>query len=112
MVCRRCPICALVLESAAELWDTVCANQPFSDKSRALFAIACSDAALACAEAVDTVAEASGTTANQLDSPLEKFMRDVRVIRQHVTVAPSLIDDAGRVLLGLEPESVMLKVFR
>ncbi len=103
---------ALVLENAATLWDTVRANRQFSDKSRALFAIACSDAALACAEAVDTVAEAAGTTANQLDSPLEKLMRDVRVIRQHMTVAPSLIEDGGRVLLGLEPESVMLKVFR
>ena len=60
----------------------------------------------------DTVAEAAGTTANELDSPLEKLARDVRVIRQHVTVAPSLIDDGGRVLLGLEPESVILKVFR
>jgi alkylation response protein AidB-like acyl-CoA dehydrogenase len=103
---------ALVLESAGTLWDTVRANQQFSDKSRALFAIACSDAALACAEAVDAVAEAAGTTANQLDSPLEKLIRDVRVIRQHVTVAPSLIEDGGRVLLGLEPESVMLKIFR
>jgi alkylation response protein AidB-like acyl-CoA dehydrogenase len=103
---------ALVLENAAALWDTVLANQQFSDRSRALFAIACADAALACAEAVDTVAEAAGTTANELDSPLEKAMRDVRVIRQHLTVAPSLIDDGGRVLLGLEPESVMLKVFR
>ena len=103
---------ALVLESAATLWDTVRANQEFPPRARALFAITCSDAALACAEAVDTVAEAAGTTANQLDSPLEKHQRDVRVIRQHVTVAPSLIEDGGRMLLGLEPESVMLKVFR
>jgi alkylation response protein AidB-like acyl-CoA dehydrogenase len=103
---------ALVLENAAALWDTVRANQQYSDKSRALFAISCADAALACADAVDAVAEAAGTTANQLDSPLEKLMRDVRVIRQHMTVAPSLIEDGGRVLLGLEPESVMLKVFR
>jgi alkylation response protein AidB-like acyl-CoA dehydrogenase len=103
---------ALVLENAATLWDTVRANQQFSAKSQALFAIACSDAALACAEAVDAVAEAAGTTANQIDSPLEKLMRDVRVIRQHMTVAPSLIEDGGRVLLGLEPESVMLKIFR
>ncbi len=103
---------ALVLDNAAALWDAVRANQQFSDRSRALFAIACSDAALACAEAVDTVAEAAGTTANEIDSPLEKLARDVRVIRQHMTVSPSLIDDGGRVLLGLEPESVMLKVFR
>jgi len=103
---------ALVLDNAAELWDCVRARRRFSDRSRALFAIACSDAAIACAEAVDTVAEAAGTTANEIDSPLEKLSRDVRVIRQHMTVSPALIDDGGRVLLGLPPESVMLKVFR
>lgn len=103
---------ALVLESAAELWDAVRAHRAFPGRSRALFAIACADAARAAAEAVDTVAEAAGTTANRLDSPLERQQRDVRVIRQHVTVAPGLIEDGGRVLLGLEPESVMLKVFR
>jgi alkylation response protein AidB-like acyl-CoA dehydrogenase len=103
---------ALVLESAEELWDCVRAHRVFSDKQRALFAIGCADAARACAEAVDTVSEAAGTTANELASPLERCQRDVRVIRQHMTVAPSLIEDGGRVLLGLEPETVMLKVFR
>jgi len=30
------------------------------------------------------------------------------VVRQHVTVASHHIEDAGRVLLGLEPEGLML----
>jgi hypothetical protein len=37
-------------------------------------------------------------------------VRDVKVIRQHVTVAPHHIEDAGRVLLGLPPEQLMLQM--
>ena len=79
-------------------------------EERALFHIACSDAAQACAESVDLVAEAAGSSSNAVGAPLERLARDARVIRQHVTVAPSLIDDAGRALLGLEPESFLLRV--
>ncbi len=73
-----------------------------------MFQIACSDAARACVEAVDLVAEAAGTTPNRLDHRMERLVRDVRVVRQHATVAPHHIEDGGRVLLGLEPEGMML----
>lgn len=101
---------ALVFELTESLWDSVCAGRRVDAKTRALFHIACSDAARACAEAVDRVAEAAGTSANRRGSPLERCARDARVVRQHVTVAPHLIEDAGRVLLGLEPANVMLKL--
>ena len=39
---------------------------------------------------------------------LERIARDVRVVRQHVTVANHQIDDAGRVLLGLPAKGLML----
>ena len=58
---------------------------------------------------MDLVCEAVGTTANELDSPLERIARDARVVRQHITVAPQHIIDGGRVLLGLEPNEVMLR---
>ena len=103
---------ALVFELVSQMWETVCAQQEVSLRDRALFQIACSDAAGACAEVVDIVAEAAGTTANDLGFPLERQQRDARVIRQHVTVAPQHLEDGGRVLLGLDPESVMLLAFR
>ncbi|MDJ0852732.1 MAG: acyl-CoA dehydrogenase family protein [Myxococcota bacterium] len=99
---------AFVLEAAGELWEGVLAGREISRRERALLQVACSDAALACADAVDCVAEAAGTSANRLDCPLERHARDVRVIRQHVTVAPHHLEDAGRVLLGLDPQGLML----
>lgn len=101
---------AFVMEAVGDVWDTVVAEQTPSAEQRALLQIACSGAVRACAEAVDEIAEAAGTTANFLDSPLERRARDVRVIRQHFTVAPHHLEDAGRVLLGLPPQGVMLNM--
>ncbi|MBM4385426.1 MAG: acyl-CoA dehydrogenase family protein [Deltaproteobacteria bacterium] len=100
---------ALVFELVAELWERVRMGAHVTTRERALFQIACSDAARGCAEAVDLVCDAAGTTANQLGHPLERIARDVRVVRQHTTVASHHIDDAGRALLGLEPEGLMLR---
>ena len=101
---------AFVMEAVGEVWDEVVAGKEPSARQRALLQIACSDAARASAEAVDLVAEAAGTTANDLESPLERRARDVRVVRQHMTVAPHHLEDAGRVLLGLSPEGLMLSL--
>ena len=101
---------AFVLEAVAGLREAVLEGREYSLREKALLQIACSDAVRGCAEAVDAVCEAAGTSANTLGSPLERIGRDVRVIRQHVTVAPQHLDDAGRVLLGLEPEGLMLKL--
>ena len=52
--------------------------------------------------------EASGTSANQKGFALERIMRDIRVVGQHLTVAPHHIEDAGRVFLGLPAQEMML----
>ena len=103
---------ASVFERTEDMWRKVVARNEFTLRDRALFQIVCSDAALAAAQAVDTAAEAAGTSANQLEQPLERIARDVRVVRQHVTVAPHHIEDGGRVLLGLEPTGLMLSGLR
>ena len=100
---------SLVLELTEQIWQAVLAEALVDQRTRALFQIACSDAVRGCAEAVDRVCEAAGTTANQLDHPLERLGRDIRVVRQHLTVAAMHIEDGGRVLLGLEPKNLMLK---
>jgi alkylation response protein AidB-like acyl-CoA dehydrogenase len=99
---------AAVFELLEEMWTLVRNDANVPSRLRALFQIACSDAVAGCAQAVDQVVEAAGTTANQQGHPLERLARDVRVVRQHVTVANHHIEDAGRILLGLPPTGMML----
>ena len=100
---------ASILSLVDEQWETVTRGDLVETRDRAIFHIVASDAAKAAVEVVELVSEAAGTSANRLDDPLERINRDVRVVRQHATVAPHLIEDAGRVLLGLEPEAFMLR---
>jgi alkylation response protein AidB-like acyl-CoA dehydrogenase len=99
---------ALVLQLVEVMWEQVLSGSHITTRERAVFQLACSDAVRSAVAAVDLVSDAAGTTANQKEHPLERIGRDVRVVRQHVTVASHHIDDAGRVLLGLPPEGLML----
>ena len=97
------------MELVGEMWQKVQDGKEISLKEKAIFHIACSDAARATAESVDRVCEAAGTSANFKGHPLERIARDVKVIRQHVTVASHHIEDGGRVLLGLPANGMMLR---
>jgi alkylation response protein AidB-like acyl-CoA dehydrogenase len=100
---------SLLLELVDDVWSRVLDGEPVPGRLRAIFQAACSDAVAGCAHAVDAIADAAGTTANMKGHPLERAARDIRVVRQHATVASHHLDDAGRVLLGLPGEGLMLK---
>ncbi len=95
-----------------DLWQQVLAGRRPPARDLALFQAACSDAVAGTCEAVDRLADAAGTTANMIGHPLERLTRDVRVVRQHATVASHHLDDAGRVLLGLPGEGLMLRTLQ
>ena len=93
---------AFVFEAVDEVWQETLDGRPATRKQRALVQLACSQAVSACARAVELVHAAAGTTANFVSSPLERRMRDVHVVGQHIMVSPALVEPASRVLLGLE----------
>jgi len=99
---------AHVMQEIEKMWQQVQDKAHISTHDRAVFQLACSDSVRACVEAVGLLCDAAGTTANQKGFPLERIMRDVRVVGQHTTVAPHNIEDAGRVFLGLPPQEMML----
>jgi alkylation response protein AidB-like acyl-CoA dehydrogenase len=99
---------AFVMESVGALWERVVAGDEVTLQQRAILQLACSNASQACIRAVDRVHAAAGTSANIRGAPFERRMRDVQVVRQHITVSPQLLQDVGRVLLGLDPKSLML----
>ena len=96
---------AFVFESGEEVWDATDRGEPVTAEQRALVHLACTNACTASIRAVEIVTTAAGTTANFTSCPLERCMRDVRVIPQHIMVSPQWTEVAGRVLLGLEGAS-------
>lgn len=99
---------ALVVDLLEQMWSQVLGRGHVTSAERGMFQLACSDSARGCREAVDVLCEAAGTSANMRGHPLERIARDVRVVGQHVTVAPHHIEDAGRILLGLPAQEIML----
>ncbi|MDA0790127.1 MAG: acyl-CoA dehydrogenase family protein [Proteobacteria bacterium] len=89
-------------EQINELWDCVDRGDWPSHKQRALLQLSCSGAANEAVKAVETVYSAAGASANFESSPLERCMRDVLVVRQHIMVSPQYTDAIGRVLMDLE----------
>jgi alkylation response protein AidB-like acyl-CoA dehydrogenase len=92
-----------------EMWSKVVAGEAIASRELAIFQAVCSDAAQVAAETVHHIAAAAGTSANAESEPLARICRDAAVIRQHVTVAPHHLEDAGRLLFGLAPQEVMLR---
>jgi alkylation response protein AidB-like acyl-CoA dehydrogenase len=99
---------AALMEQVESMWGKNLQGANISTRDRAIFQIVCSDGVRACVEAVDLIADAAGTSANQLGSALERAARDVRVVRQHASVASHHIADGGRALVGLAPQGLML----
>lgn len=97
---------AYALATMAEAWDRALERSSIDPKLHARVRLSCSWAVQACVEAVDLVHAAAGSTANFDHSPLGRHFRDIHVIPQQIMVVPQAIDTAGRVLLGLDPESV------
>ena len=56
--------------------------------------------------ATTLVFHAAGTNAVYEKNPLERYFRDVHVAVQHAMGRPENIEDAGKALLGLRPESL------
>jgi alkylation response protein AidB-like acyl-CoA dehydrogenase len=93
---------AFVFEAVDDVWQTTLAGDEATRKQRALIQLACSQAVAACARVVEIVYAAAGTAPNFVSSPLERRMRDVHVVGQHIMVSPGMIEPASRVLFGLE----------
>lgn len=59
-------------------------------------------------EAVDTLFYASGASSIQTHVPLQRFQRDMQALANHAIMhAPTAVELYGRVLCGLEPNTVL-----
>jgi alkylation response protein AidB-like acyl-CoA dehydrogenase len=84
-------------------WDAVLAGEQVTFEDRADLLLAAANATRSAATAVDMVYTLAGATANYRRSPLQRALRDIHALTQHVLTAPHQYESAGRMLLGLQP---------
>ena len=70
---------------------------------RADLLLAAANATRSAASAVDNAYTIAGGTANYLRSSLQRSLRDIHALTQHIATVPHQYESAGRMLLGLQP---------
>jgi indole-3-acetate monooxygenase len=86
-----------------DLWATLLQGCPLSPVQQAHFITAYTHVVGQCAEAVQLVYKASGGTAVYQHGALDRCLRDVLTMNQHLMGSLRTYEMAGRLLLGLEP---------
>jgi indole-3-acetate monooxygenase len=69
--------------------------------------LAASNNAWSAAEAVDRLYHAAGGSAIYEKSPLQRCFRDVHVATQHIMVAQPTFEVVGKVMLGIDPKTLL-----
>jgi alkylation response protein AidB-like acyl-CoA dehydrogenase len=99
---------ALLIDETARVWGMVQAGTPVTPEQQGLLRIAATHATTAAANAVDRMYTAAGGSAVFASSPLQRFLRDVHAITQHLFVAPPTYEMLGKLLLDVDTEPFML----
>ena len=86
-----------------DLWMTLVEGRRPSERQIALFTSAYPHVVGACVDAVQLVYKAAGGTAVYQKGALDRCLRDVLTMNQHVIGTSRTYEMAGRLLLGLEP---------
>ena len=86
-----------------DLWATLLDGRQPSDRQLALFTSAYPHVVGVCVDVVQLVYKAAGGAAVYQKGPLDRCLRDVLTMNQHVIGTLRTYEMAGRLLLGLEP---------
>jgi alkylation response protein AidB-like acyl-CoA dehydrogenase len=92
-------------EILIKVWEKTQRGESASVEERAEFLLAATNATRSAAMAVELVYTAGGGSANYRRSPLQRQMRDMHAVTQHIGTAPVQYETSGCMLLGLPPEN-------
>jgi indole-3-acetate monooxygenase len=94
---------AYYFDVMGDLWATLVDGRQPSERQLALFTNAYTHVVGVCLEVVQLVYKAAGGSAVYQKGPLDRCLRDVLTMNQHVIGTSRTYEMAGRLLLGLEP---------
>jgi indole-3-acetate monooxygenase len=96
---------ALLFDTIEEMWQTVVAAKPITERQRSDLRLAMTHAAQSAARATHIVCVTAGTTSIFESSPLERYARDAEVVTRHNQLQVVNYEAVGRTILGLESNS-------
>ena len=96
---------AYLFDVVREMWDTVLATRPITERQRSDLRLAMTHAAQSAAKATHLVCETAGTTSIFTGHPLERYARDAEVVTRHNQLQFVNYEAVGRTLFGLESNS-------
>ena len=94
---------AHLFEVMGDLWSTLVSGREPSPTQVARFTTAHTYVVGVCVEVVQLVFKAAGGTAVYQQGPLDRCLRDILTMNQHVIGTLRTYEMAGRLLLGMEP---------
>jgi alkylation response protein AidB-like acyl-CoA dehydrogenase len=95
---------AFFYEALDEAWRAAVSGRPIDMALKGRVQLASSHAVIEAAAAVDIIHEVVGVSGIRDGSMFSGYFRDIHVITQHGVVNASKLEQAGRIMLGLEPE--------
>lgn len=98
---------ALLRQTCDEVWDAA-QRGALSLDDRAALRLAATRATRAAVHSVDAMYQAGGGTSLYRKSPLQRHLRDIHTVTQHIMVSPATMKTVGRVLLGVETDVTQL----
>jgi alkylation response protein AidB-like acyl-CoA dehydrogenase len=90
------------------LWEKSVRGEAVSPKDRAAGLLAATNATRSAAAAIELAYTAGGGSANYRRSPLQRHMRDIHAVTQHIGTSPAQYETSGRMLLGLPPDTPLI----
>ena len=90
-------------DQTARVWQQLASGRRPSPADTGRYTIAYINAYRTSREAVDQLYCLAGAAAIFASSPLDRLLRDMHTMAQHVLAGPTSFEMAGRTLLGAEP---------
>jgi len=94
---------AHVFDVVGDLWASALDGRQPTDRQLALFTTLYPHADGICADVVQLIYKAAGGAAVYQKGPLDRCLRDILTMNQHVVAIARTYEMAGRLLIGLDP---------
>jgi alkylation response protein AidB-like acyl-CoA dehydrogenase len=100
---------ALLYEALSAAWDVCAGGEPLTLRQKADLLLVMTQVVSGAATAVEWMWSVAGTSGIFQASPLERYFRDMQVLKQHAFYSEQRYETVGRVYVGLPPQFAALE---